>query len=100
MTVETDTRTSSPASAATAWVRVLFFGRIADVCGRSLEISVPSQGCSLGDLKARIAGQVSGGAAACREPGIRGAIDQVMAGGDVWVTPGQDVAFRSAFSGG
>jgi len=80
--------------------RVLFFGRIADACGRSMTVPIPSGGCSLADLKGRVALQVSGGVAALGEPCVRVAIDQVMAGDDPWVSPGQEVAFLSAFSGG
>lgn len=79
---------------------VLFFGRIADSCGRSITVAIPREGCSLTDLKDRIARQVEGGAAALGEPCLRVAIDQVMAGDDPWVSPGKEVAFLSAFSGG
>ncbi|UTP38456.1 MoaD/ThiS family protein [Phenylobacterium sp. LH3H17] len=87
-------------SPASGLVRVLFFGRIADVCGRSVELAIPKRGCSLTELKNRIARQVEGGEAALREPCVRVAIDQVMASDDPWVSPGQEVAFLSAFSGG
>lgn len=99
MTIDTTTL-PRPSAAATGVVRVLFFGRIADVCGRSLAVALPDPGCSLRDLKTRIAAQVEGAAAALGEPCIRVAIDQVMAGDHPWVTPGQEVAFLSAFSGG
>jgi sulfur-carrier protein len=72
--------------------RVLFFGRIA--------VPIPSGGCSLADLKGRVALQVNGGVAALGDPCVRVAIDQVMVGDDPWVSPGQEVAFLSAFSGG
>lgn len=96
----TETLARPQAVAATGPVRVLFFGRIADVCGRSLEVALPSEGCSLADLKLRIAAQLEANVAALDEPCIRVAVDQAMAGGDPWVTPGQEVAFLSPFSGG
>jgi truncated hemoglobin YjbI len=34
------------------------------------------------------------------EPRIRAAVDRVMASNEAWVSPGQEVAFLSAFSGG
>lgn len=100
MTIATVALAEPASRVASGHVRVLFFGRIADVCGRSLRVAIPGRGCALEDLKARIAQQVDGGEDALGEPCIRVAIDQVMTGGDVWVTSGQDVAFLSAFSGG
>jgi molybdopterin converting factor small subunit len=96
-----DIHLAEPArAAALGAVRVLFFGRVADACGRSIEVTIPHRGCSLTDLKGRIATQVEGGQAALDAPGLRVAIDRVMTAGDPWVSPGQDVAFLSVFSGG
>lgn len=100
MTAAADTLAKPTAHAAGAAVRVLFFGAIADVCGRSIEVSLPMEGCSLKSLRARIADLRDGAAEALGEPCIRVAIDQVMASGEPWVSPGQEVAFLSAFSGG
>lgn len=100
MTVADDTLARPTPCAATGVVRVLFFGRVADACGRSLEVVIPGQGCSLGDLRLRIADRVEGAATSLGEPCLRVAIDHVMGDGDPWVTPGQEVAFLSAFSGG
>ena len=100
MTAVTALGAEFPPAAACCVVRVLFFGRVADTCGRSIEVAIPARGCSLADLKARIAAQVEGGQDAVDAPGLRVAVDQVMAAGDPWVSPGQDVAFLSAFSGG
>jgi molybdopterin converting factor small subunit len=92
---------AEPASAATpSAVRVLFFGRVADACGRTMVVTVPRGGCSVEALKIRIAALADGAQAALDAPGIRVAIDQVMTAGDPWVSPGQEVAFLSAFSGG
>jgi len=87
-------------AAATCVARVLFFGQISDVCGRSMEVQIPLQGCSLDDLKAGIAAQAPGAEQALDAPGVRVAIDQVMTPGEPWVSPGQEVAFLSVFSGG
>ena len=88
------------ASEAAGGARVLFFGRVADACGRIADVPVPPEGCSVRDLKARIATMIEGSAAPLGEPSVRVAIDQVIAGADPWVFPGQEVAFLSAFSGG
>jgi molybdopterin converting factor small subunit len=99
MTISVDAAGPAPGVARSA-VRVLFFGRIADACGRSMTVPIPSEGCSLAELKGRVARQVDGGATTLGHPCVRVAIDQVMAGHDPWVSPGQEVAFLSAFSGG
>ena len=101
MTVADEHLSNRSRGASPDVVRVLFFGRIADVCGRSIEVAIPCRGCSLAGLKARIASQVDGGDAALWAPGVRVAMDQVLAAEAApWVSPGQDVAFLSAFSGG
>lgn len=100
MTAAAVTLAEPSPSAVCGVVRVLFFGRVADVCGRAVEVAIPRDGCSLSDLMARIAGAVDGAAEALREPCVRVVIDQVMTGGDPRVSPGQEVAFLSAFSGG
>lgn len=87
-------------SHALAVVRVLFFGRLADVFGGAMSVTIPTGGCSVSDLKARIATQVKGADEALSGLGVRVAIDQHMAGGNPWVSPGQEVAFLPAFSGG
>jgi len=92
---------AEPAQApAPCVVRVLFFGRVGDTCGRAIEVSVPVQGCSLTELRTRIGAQVDGSLEALEAPGLRVAIDQVMTAGAAWVSPGREVAFLSVFSGG
>lgn len=91
--------TADPACAsASGFATVLFFGRLADAFGRSATLAIPRRGCRVSDLKARLAGR--GAEAVLGEPSIRVAVDQVMAAGDPWVSPGQEVAFLPAFSGG
>ena len=62
-----------PQSPASAVARVWFFGRLADVFGRVMSVTMPYGGCSVSDLKA---------------------------GDDPWVSLGQEVAFLPALSGG
>ena len=79
-------------------LRVLFFGRVADVIGRQVEIDLPEAGCSLADLRRRLAAEA--GAEILLKPGVRGSIDKRVAAEDAWVRPGAEVAFFSMFSGG
>lgn len=89
-----------PASRPMASAQVLFFGKIADRFGRRREVWIPTAGCSVAQLKARLASEVEGGAEALAEPGLRVAVDQDLCAEDLWIRPGQEVAFCSMFSGG
>jgi molybdopterin synthase sulfur carrier subunit len=100
MTQTTILPPASSSTSALSYAYVLFFGRIADRCGRSLEIAIPRDGCTVSDLKALVDRHIDGGGDALGEPGLRASVDQVMCADDVWVLPGQEVAFLSAFSGG
>jgi len=100
MTVAARTLAKPAPSSATGAVRVLFFGQVADACGRSLTVAIPECGCTIEGLKSHVAEQVEGAGRALCESCIRAAIDQVLAPNEAWVSPGQEVAFLSAFSGG
>lgn len=89
-----------PTGGATAQVQVLFFGQIADVFGRSAHVPLPLNGCLLSQLRREIESLVANGEAALAAPGVRASVGHEIANGDVWVVPGQEVAFFSAFSGG
>lgn len=90
--------TDDQASGGATTVRVLFFGRVGDLFGHETRIPIPEQGCSLTALRERVGseGGDDGGAIAA----ARAAIDRVVANGECWVRPGQEVAFFSPFSGG
>lgn len=92
--------TVRPSSAPVAWAHVLFFGKTADHFGRTREVAMPLAGCPLSQIKAQLILDVEGGAEALAEPGLRMAVDQVLCQESAWVSPGQEVAFLSVFSGG
>jgi hypothetical protein len=82
-------------------VQLLFFGKVGDRFGRTRRLGIPPGGCSVGWIKAQLSQQVDDGGAALSEAGVRFAVDrQMVLGDEAWVTPGQEVAFFSAFSGG
>ncbi|WP_334162866.1 MoaD/ThiS family protein [Phenylobacterium sp.] len=83
-----------------AFAEVLFFGRVSDTFGRSAQLSIPAEGCRLSDVVASLCELYDAGAAALTERGLRTAVGREIAVGDVWVRPGQEIAFFSAFSGG
>lgn len=80
-------------------IRVLLFGRLADIAGwrdRRLE-SAPA---TLAGIQALIGADDSDLAEALRRPGVRAAVDRVIALGDGPVPDGAEVAFMPAMSGG
>lgn len=85
---------------ACAVMRVLFFGRIADVFGQSLSVETPACGLRLSELREALAGLKDGAREAIMRSDVRSAVDQAMAFDTDWVSPGQEVAFFSMFSGG
>jgi molybdopterin converting factor small subunit len=89
-----------PTGGPTTQIRVLFFGQVADTFGRSAHVPLPLDGCWLSQLRRGIGSLVDGGEAALTAPGVRASVDREVVNGDVWVSPGQEVAFFSAFSGG
>jgi len=86
--------------AAMGTVQVRFFGKIADRFGRMATLEVPAAGCALSWLRMQLANQVEGGDEALSERGLRAAVDHAIVGDQAWVSPGQEVAFLSMFSGG
>lgn len=89
-----------PSSQPSTWAHVLFFGKVADHFGRTREVAMPVAGCLVSRIKAQLAQDVEGGAEALTEPGLRMAVDQALCSEATWVSPGQEVAFFSVFSGG
>ena len=83
---------------ADATLRILFFGRVADVMGRTRTIDLPETGYTVGELRRRLA--AAAGADILLQPGVRAAIDKQVVGDDAIVRPGAEVAFFSLFSGG
>lgn len=81
-------------------VQVRFFGKIADRYGRMTTLEIPAAGCALAWLRMQLADQVEGGAEALAERGLRAAVNHLIVGEQAWVSPGQEVAFLSMFSGG
>lgn len=87
-------------SLSVAQVQVLFFGRVADVFGRRTVTTLPHEGCSVSELTQTLAARGPDEACALARSDVRVAVDQSIVDPDSWVTPGQEIAFFSMFSGG
>lgn len=84
-----------------ALVTVLFFGRISDRAGRSIDLAIPASGTHVAALRGRIEALFgAAGGAPLLGAGTRAAVDKVVASDETPVFPGQEIAFFSAVSGG
>jgi hypothetical protein len=88
------------ASARTARVHILFFGKPADLLGRGLDIAVPPEGCSIRTLRRLVGERLDGALRALAQSEVRWALDREIVDDDAWVKPGVEVAAFSMFSGG
>lgn len=79
-------------------MKVLFFGRPADVLGRSREIDLP-QDATVGGVRRALA-QNDDTARLLLQPGIRVSVDRQITDDLTRVTETSEIAFFSAFSGG
>jgi molybdopterin converting factor small subunit len=79
-------------------MKVLFFGRPADVLGRSREIDLPDD-ATVGGVRRALA-EADPAAAVLLEPSIRASVDRQITDDRASVAPTSEVAFFSAFSGG
>jgi molybdopterin synthase sulfur carrier subunit len=79
--------------------RILFFGRLAEQIGRECEIDIPDQGCTIGELRTRLA-QDPDWQILAPGSGMLASVDQQIAQDEAPVKPGQEIAFFSPLSGG
>ena len=81
-------------------MKILFFGRLADSSGREVELDLPAEGCTVAELRRRLAGALPQAAGELTRPSIRACIDLEVAPETARVMPGQEVAFLPPLSGG
>jgi molybdopterin converting factor small subunit len=75
-------------------MRVLFFGRVADLLGRERQVDLPEAGCTVAQLRRLLSEDV------LMKPGVRASVDKQVVTDEALVRPGAEVAFFSVFSGG
>jgi molybdopterin synthase sulfur carrier subunit len=80
-------------------VRVLLFGKLRDVAGWREQVCEPAP-ATLSALKTMICTGDPALADALAAPGVRAAVDRVLAREDSALDPGCEVAFMPAMSGG
>jgi molybdopterin converting factor small subunit len=81
-------------------MKIFFFGRLAESLGREVDLDVPDAGCTIAELRTRLAGAMPAAADQLSSATVRACIDQVMVTDDARVLPGHEVAFVPPLSGG
>ena len=77
-------------------MKILFFGRLGETIGREIEFDLPSEGCTVAELRARLA-EAHGALEAAT---VRACIDREIVPETARVLPGHEVAFLPPLSGG
>jgi sulfur-carrier protein len=77
-------------------MKILFFGRLGESIGREIDLDLPAGGCTVAELRARLARAHPDLGAA----GVRACIDREIAPETALVLPAQEVAFIPPLSGG
>ncbi|MEA3029687.1 MAG: sulfur-carrier protein [Sphingomonadales bacterium] len=77
-------------------MKILFFGRLGETIGREIHVDLPAEGCTIAELRARLA-EAHGALAADT---VRACIDREIVPETALVLPGHEVAFVPPLSGG
>lgn len=80
-------------------VRVDFYGRLAAIAGRSVQIDL-TEGMTIASLRALIASQRPEYCGLLPWPSVRALVDDRLAEESMWVVPGSSVGFFPPVSGG
>lgn len=80
-------------------MKVILYGNLADAIGREVEV-VTVPGATVGDVRRLLQEQFPKALAALARGGVRGCIDDQIAGDDIVVPAGEDIAFLPLLSGG
>ena len=81
-------------------MKILFFGGLAESLGRELELDVPDAGCTVAELRQRLADAMPQAAGKLASSRARACIDQAIVAETARVLPGHEIAFVPPLSGG
>lgn len=81
-------------------MRILFFGKLGAAIGPEIELDLGPEGCTVSELRARLAKALPQAANELSRPTNRACIDQQLVQETARVRPGQEVAFLPPLSGG
>ena len=81
-------------------MKILFFGRLAESLGREVDLDLPDAGCTIAELRQRLADMVPEAAAQLSNGGVRACVDRVIVADSARVLPQHEIAFVPPLSGG
>ena len=81
-------------------VKVVFYGRLADLMGREREAPLGGASATVGDLMRRMAADEADFAAALASMRVRYAVNDLMVTPEATVNAGDEIAVLPPFSGG
>jgi molybdopterin converting factor small subunit len=81
-------------------VSVRFYGRLAEQFGESLQLRVPSEGCTVAEVRALLIERLAPNAAGALEKGVRACVDDMFVPDSFTVPRGAEVEFLPPLSGG
>ena len=81
-------------------MRVRFFGRLGDMVGREVQIDVPQNGCTVGQLRELLASQYPEAAPDLCKPSVRACVRDMIVGEQFVIEAIAEVEFFPPLSGG
>lgn len=81
-------------------MEILFFGRLGEQFGHTVEIDPPGVGWTVAELREALCSRSDLFRGALSNPSVRACVDQVIAREDLPVRQGQEIAFIPPVSGG
>ena len=81
-------------------MKVRFFGGMGERIGREAEVDLPAAGCTIAELRRRLAQLHPTAETELLGPRLRASVDDSIAGEDQIVREGSEVAFFPPLSGG
>lgn len=81
-------------------MKVRFYGNLGDCIGREVELEVPAGGCTVAELRHRLASAYPALAAQLTRPSLRACVDDTIVGDAHLVGGNRSVEFFPPVSGG
>jgi molybdopterin converting factor small subunit len=81
-------------------ITVRFYGRLAEQFGESVQLRVPSDGCTVAQVRALLIERLAPDAAGALEKGVRACVDDMFVPDSFELPLGAEVEFLPPLSGG
>lgn len=81
-------------------MRILFFGKLGDLVGREVRLDLPTEGCSVAELRRLLAAKYPNAAGDLSTTSLRAFVDDALVGEDHRIAPGDQIEFLPPLSGG